>query len=109
MTAKLCDAVKHIIEYDSPDDRGITKREMLIQAGKGVKAQAPPKCVDHVWAWFWELNGARSSNGFGYDPVSYIEIKAWSELVQANPQDWEIRMIKAMDSTFLAETNKRAN
>lgn len=66
-----------------------------------------PIAGQHVLHWFLELDGGRSGNGFGADPISYSEIAAWRDLTSARPEVWEVRAIKAMDVAFLNELAKR--
>lgn len=54
-----------------------------------------------VWAWFIELHNARGSNGFGMNPISYSEIKAWSELTDNHPTSEDVRLIKMLDRIAL--------
>lgn len=66
-----------------------------------------PDAGDHLWEWFWSLDAARPSNGFGANPITYSEIEAWARLVDAEPSPDEVRVIKAMDGAMLAELAKR--
>lgn len=54
-----------------------------------------------VWGWFLELHSTRGSNGFGLNPISYSEIKAWSELTGRNPSPEDVRLIKMLDTVAL--------
>lgn len=61
----------------------------------------PPGIVSHVMEWFMELNSARQG------PISYSEIKAWSELTQRHITPFEITLIKRLDLTYLEQQNER--
>lgn len=64
-----------------------------------------PDLFVHVWQWFHQLSNTRSSNGFGQNPITYVEIAAWSKLTQNYPDVIEIAAIKALDASYL---NKQA-
>lgn len=56
----------------------------------------------YLWEWFWELSNARSSSGFGQNPLSWQEIKAWSDLYRLELGGDELTAIRAMDNAFMA-------
>jgi hypothetical protein len=55
----------------------------------------------HIWTWFCELSSSRSS-GMSANPLSFLEIEAWCRLVGVRPNPTEIRLIKALDASWLA-------
>lgn len=57
-----------------------------------------PESMRYVWLFFIELHNSRSSSGFGINPISYTEIKAYFDLNRIIPSDWEISLIKRMDN-----------
>ena len=61
-----------------------------------------PAIVDHVWEWFLELNAARSQG-----PISYSEIKAWSELTGQQVTPFEIKLLNKLDLEFLNQHHGR--
>lgn len=40
-------------------------------------------------------------------PISYTEIKAWSELTGAQPSPWEVMAVKRLDQIYIAEAMKK--
>jgi len=64
--------------------------------------------LTHVWAFFLELNQARSGSGFGANPISYTEILAWSQLTERNLSAFEVSAIKAVDRLFMGNQAKAA-
>lgn len=66
-----------------------------------------PSCYIHIWEWFLELNRCRSSNGFGLNSISFLEIDAWSRLTGNKPKPFELRAIQELDVTFLTLQNKK--
>lgn len=60
-----------------------------------------PDMFRYVWKDFLALNSARSSNGFGVNPLSYAEIKAYFDLQQQVPEPWEADVIRYFDQQVL--------
>lgn len=60
-----------------------------------------PAALEHVWAWFWELSQARTQSANGPNPISYSEIKNWSELTRTEIRPIEIEVIRRLDSTYM--------
>jgi hypothetical protein len=69
--------------------------------------ELPESCIS-VWKWFIDLHSARGSNGFGINPISYTEIKSYFDLIDLQPEDWEINLIKLFDNEALAAYAKEA-
>ena len=69
--------------------------------------ELPESCYA-VWKWFIDLHNARTSNGFGVNPITYTEIKCYFDLIDIRPEAWELELIKRFDSTALAAFAKQA-
>jgi len=52
------------------------------------------------------LDSGRGGNGFGANPLSWSEIKAWAELTGNDLREWETRMLKRMDAARLEAADK---
>lgn len=89
------------VKYDRPDEKGITLRQHLKQAGRPGPLPEIPDDGEYLWRWFRALSRARGSNGFGPMAITYSEISAWSQMTGAEPDGFEIRTIMAMDAVFL--------
>lgn len=61
-----------------------------------------------IWGWFMELNEARSSSGFGLNPITYSDIEAYFRLQKIVPEKWEIDTIKRLDREVLSIYAKKA-
>ena len=57
----------------------------------------------HVWAWFLELSAGRGSNGFGPNPISYLDLLAWSMLTGTITRPAEIEAIMALDRVWMTQ------
>jgi len=66
-----------------------------------------PYAIKYIWGFFCELSNSRGYSEAGAMPLTYTEIKAWSELTKSDPTAWEIDVIKAIDRAFLTESNKK--
>jgi hypothetical protein len=56
----------------------------------------------YLWEWFVDLHGARTSSGFGINPIPYAEIHAWASLSQLSLSVWEVRVLRQMDRAWLS-------
>lgn len=54
------------------------------------------------------MHNARSSNGFGINPISYTEIKCYFDLMDIKPDEWEINLIRLFDNEALQAFAKEA-
>lgn len=96
-----------------PDNQGNTKFDLLSKFSKKTGKQHPdlkPPVINneilYIWDWFIELNSQRTSNGYGANPIQYIDIQAWSTLTKKNITAWEVKAIRYMDNIWLSETAK---
>lgn len=70
-----------------------------------------PDSMHYVWKIFIDLHNTRSV-GFAENPISYSEIKAYSELFNINLEEWEVMLICKLDRTYLevrAEVTAKEN
>lgn len=56
-----------------------------------------PAQVKYLWRWFCEVSQSKQSN----TSLSWIELKAWADLLDRKPNEWEIATIRAMDREFI--------
>jgi hypothetical protein len=52
------------------------------------------------------LHATRTSNGFGANPITYTEMKSYFDLIQVEPEEWEVELIKLFDNIALDEYEK---
>jgi hypothetical protein len=69
--------------------------------------ELPESCFQ-VWKWFIDLHNSRTSNGFGVNPISYTEIKAYFDLIDIKVEEWEVTLIKLFDNEALSAFAKEA-
>ena len=56
----------------------------------------------HIWAWFLELSAGRGSSGFGPNPISWLDLLAWTALTGMIVRSAEVEAIMALDRAWLA-------
>lgn len=61
-----------------------------------------PTGTEYLWEWFNELQGARTSNGFGANPITYTEMAAWATLSGRDLEPFEVRLLKDLDLLYLS-------
>lgn len=81
---------------------------MEANAGSRQARGTAPLALEHVWNWFSDLCGARTSNGFGLNPITFSEIAAWAQLTGNAPSSWEVSLLKRLDLAYLARQGKGA-
>ena len=67
-----------------------------------------PQSVAHVWQYFTELHRTRGGNGFGANPIAYMEIESWCRLSGISLYPWEVALITALDNAYLSEQAKQS-
>lgn len=60
-----------------------------------------PAGADYLWRVFLRLSRRRGSNGFGPDPVSFIEIETFTRLAGFPLAPWEIEILEHLDDIYL--------
>lgn len=103
---------------DTPDDQGYTQRSTLEQVINSTSPDSPahlsakarleeepeiPHCLRHIWDWFWDLNASRHE----VSPLSYQEIKAWSELTYTCIRAEEVTILKYLDYKYIRYVNEK--
>ena len=69
--------------------------------------ELPESCYD-VWSWFIELHNTRTSTGFGANPITYSDMHSFFALNCIQPEQWEIKLIRAMDNIVLEQIAKES-
>ena len=59
-----------------------------------------PDSIAHCWYWFLDLNNTRPAS-MGISAISYLEMKAYFDLLQVAVEPWEIEVIKMFDRIAL--------
>ena len=56
-----------------------------------------PDVFQECWRWFIDLYNTRSVGMTAANPISYTEMQAYFDLMQIEPEPWEVSMIKQFD------------
>lgn len=75
---------------------------MRADHAKSNPYRALPAAAEHVWRWFQELDGARTDNGYGANPIGFADLSAWSNVTGRQPREWEVAALRAMDAEKLS-------
>ena len=54
------------------------------------------------------MSSGRTSNGFGPNPLSFCEIRAWCDLTGSELAPYEVVLIKKLDRVYLDWVAKQA-
>lgn len=54
-----------------------------------------------MWTWFLDLHNSRTSNGYGANPISYSDMKAYFDLFQITPNEHEVITLRQLDNIAL--------
>ncbi|MGE4043588.1 MAG: hypothetical protein AB7F35_01950 [Acetobacteraceae bacterium] len=57
----------------------------------------------HLWEWFLELCAGRGSNGFGPNPISWLDLLAWTTLTGTITRPAEIEAIMTLDRSWISQ------
>lgn len=99
----------------TPTKDGSTLRDQLMVV-KERTGKLPPELEEEpeldemfqeAWYWFLRLHSKRQSNGFGVGPITFSEIQAFFNLIQYQPQSWEVEIIEIFDNIALSEFDKQ--
>lgn len=98
------------------DKQGNTKYELLTRFSQKTGKTHPDlvfpeldEMAMYIWEWFMELNAQRTSNGFGQNPITFLDIQAWASLTNRFPLAWEVKALRTMDTMWLIEITKNMN
>lgn len=60
----------------------------------------PPENA-YLVRWFNQIGRARALHEWGFAPISWAEIDAWSRLMRIQPDPWEIDALLRLDRAWL--------
>ena len=67
-----------------------------------------PEVFSYLWADFLRLNSNRTSNGFGINPISLLDIVLYYQLYKIDVQPWEVEVLQYFDNTVMNFYSKKA-
>lgn len=99
-------------ELAKPDQKGIPLRDHL-EVVKRTTGKTPDELVEkpipyqlsYLWQHFLSLNTARGSGMNGPLPISFSEIKAWSDLTATPVNPLEVEILKKIDNLYVRIAN----
>lgn len=96
----------------APDKDGVTARAHLTAAWAAMggtpetrPSDLDPPCdfpyqLQEAWDWFLSLSQARGSNGYGPNPITYLDLQAWATMTGNKPSAREVELIMSLDMAF---------
>ena len=67
-----------------------------------------PEQFTYIWQDFIQLNNKRTSNGFGVNPITWIELKSYYDLIQYVPNQIELDILGKLDQIAMKAYAKQA-
>jgi hypothetical protein len=68
-----------------------------------------PERLRYLWDMFLDIQTGRTYGMDGPQPLSWREIKAWDDLTETGLQEWEVRVIRMLDATWLRVVQEARN
>lgn len=62
---------------------------------------ALPESMSQVWKFFLDLHNSRTHTAFGPNPITFSDMKAYFDLFDIIPQDFEIQAIQRLDMELI--------
>ena len=66
-----------------------------------------PEVFSSCWSWFLDLNSARTSGAMAPNPITFTEMKCYFDLMEIQPEPWEVHIIKMLDGIALGISEKK--
>lgn len=74
-----------------------------------LAAKAIPDGMATLARAYFDLHGARGSNGFALNPLTHLEIWAWQRLSHVRLTPWEVETLFLMDRAALTALQSETN
>jgi hypothetical protein len=65
-----------------------------------------PSCVMYLWDYFRDMNRRRTSNGYGYNPITEEGVQAWARRRRITLLPFENELLDELEYVFLRIKNK---
>lgn len=66
-----------------------------------------PEVFHDCWEWFIDLYNSRSVGMASANPISFTDMYSYFQLMQVEPDPWEIKVIKMFDSIAMQIEHKQ--
>jgi hypothetical protein len=106
----------HQFALDKPvTPKSATTRRVMLEDYEGrtgkidAELDGPPfpDGLEYIWAWFCELDAARTSNGYSANPISWHEVDAWARLRRRRPTGFELDCLAGLDQVRVESLAKK--
>lgn len=63
--------------------------------------------LEHIWEFFRELDATRNNSGMGFNPITHVELTAWSNGMQIGITPFERSCVIAIDNAYRLHLNDK--
>ncbi len=103
--------MREYVAYNFPSKHGFSQRDneqqIAKQKGKAFEDKSfAPENTEWLWETFWQIGAGRGNNGFGLCPITWQDIRAFSDVVGTKLNPWEVETIMLMDKALLEAVGK---
>lgn len=77
------------------------KNELLAYLNHKTSRAAIPEAGRLIWEWFHDLGAARSWHTNGPNPISYVDILSYSQVMRWPIRPHEVTAIRELDQAYL--------
>jgi hypothetical protein len=85
-----------MVEYDSVDKSGLSKRQKLESKGQVLEEPTIPPAGEGLWELFLDLSAQRRPDS----PLIIVDIAEHCRLSQIDLEVWEYKVLQEMDQRF---------
>ena len=103
----LCEAISIHVRYETPDEKGSTRRERNESFNVPSPEFEIPEGGEFLWTAYFQISdGLRRIDDGVCFPIPWSEFLAWAKVLDHVVTSDEYVILRAMDAAFCEETNK---
>lgn len=92
--------MSHIVRYETPDDKGETRRQRNARFGAQSPDLEAPFAGELILEWFWHLSAFRGEGVSGPAPIRHADIRDWSVLSHTPLRPEEVTILLQLDQAY---------
>ena len=66
-----------------------------------------PQSMEQIWYWFHSLHSSRQDSFGGECALTYTEMLSYFVLVDVEPEEWEVALLKRLDILYLNHSRSK--
>jgi hypothetical protein len=100
----LCEVIRVRVRYDTPDEKGETRRERNPRFGVTSPEIIEPVGGEYLLDWYDELtSGTLRVSESNVNPISWREFQAWVDVTGKIVWPFEFEILREMDKAYCDE------